>query len=1021
MSESFSLTASVQVNEEIVVDWYRSNDTGLTVILARMKGPVLHAYFVVPTEPTDNSGTPHALEHLIFGGSDNYPYKGVLDIMANRYLSYGCEANTKKDHTCYMLDIACNQGLNKLLPVYLDHILFPLLTNYCFTTEIYHINGEAKEGGVVHTELLAKEYDCNALVMLEIYRKLYPDTGYAFDAHGLANDLRSESNVDIIREYHSKYYRPNNLTVFISGMVSPEEIFTALGPIETKIKEKGDVEPFENKWNTDISPLEETVIEQIEYPSDEETAGSVFIAWRGPNSITEHETFVACTILLKYLCCGTISPIQRNMLEIDDPFATHISVEFYEHAQAMFIIKLSGVKVEKIDEIDSKFMEILSGIADQGSDEEIDMKRMEILIQSEFTDELNNLERQPYLTVFQKILPTMIYAQEDVNEDLLKERFFYDGLTVEMLAKTKDDWMELLQKYFIDGKHVTIQAVPSLEKLQQLTEEEQNRLETLKSELDEENLASKQAELEEAIAKNEENPPEELITAAELLASAEIKFLWSLRYCSSRGTNPPGINLQKMPVYTEAYDLSTNFIYLTVTFNTDCVPTELRLYLPLFIDLIINSPIEIDDELMSVQDMTALREKDLISLSAYIGILDEGTYSFLPYSNHLQFSIQVEMEDYEIGITWLHNILYKTKFISERIKICATKLMNTMIEMKRDEHMVSRQLLDAMFYDPTSNIRLHSVLKQRQFLTEVLGKIEEGDEVGGVIEQLNFLRDIVMNPNNNIAVHIATDWSKLATLEKELVEPWYDLFPGIDLDEVPKKLHVLPDFVFFDLLPLEDNSNGVIVGRRSAKSTYLYQAVRAINDFRDLDLPALIVFLQYLTQPEGAIWRSLRGRGLAYDYSMNIYPNEGLLKLSICQSNDIVAAYRVMKGIIEAQLQENVEWNESLVESAKSTSIYNAVNTEGTIAQLVMRSLIVGFQEVPYDWNKVFIKKLQKVTIESLNEVGQKYLTKLFTEDARISCVCPIDKKEEIQEGIAELGVHLQIEPSLNESILAKF
>lgn len=36
--------------------------------------------------------------------------------------------STKKDHTCYMLDIACNQGLNKLLPVYLDHILFPLLT-----------------------------------------------------------------------------------------------------------------------------------------------------------------------------------------------------------------------------------------------------------------------------------------------------------------------------------------------------------------------------------------------------------------------------------------------------------------------------------------------------------------------------------------------------------------------------------------------------------------------------------------------------------------------------------------------------------------------------------------------------------------------------------------------------------------------------------------------------------------------------------------------------------------------------
>lgn len=49
-------------------------------------------FFIKATEPHDNSGTPHALEHLIYGGSEDYPYKGVLDILANRYLSYGCNA-----------------------------------------------------------------------------------------------------------------------------------------------------------------------------------------------------------------------------------------------------------------------------------------------------------------------------------------------------------------------------------------------------------------------------------------------------------------------------------------------------------------------------------------------------------------------------------------------------------------------------------------------------------------------------------------------------------------------------------------------------------------------------------------------------------------------------------------------------------------------------------------------------------------------------------------------------------------
>lgn len=53
---------------------------------------------------------------------------------------------------------------------------------------------------MVHTELLAKEYDCDALVMLEIYRRLYPDTGYAFDPRGLATDLQKESNIESVRK-----------------------------------------------------------------------------------------------------------------------------------------------------------------------------------------------------------------------------------------------------------------------------------------------------------------------------------------------------------------------------------------------------------------------------------------------------------------------------------------------------------------------------------------------------------------------------------------------------------------------------------------------------------------------------------------------------------------------------------------------------------------------------------------------------------------------------------------------------
>lgn len=48
----------------------------------------------VATEAHDDDGLPHTLEHVIFMGSEDYPYKGVLDRLANRCLASGTNAWT---------------------------------------------------------------------------------------------------------------------------------------------------------------------------------------------------------------------------------------------------------------------------------------------------------------------------------------------------------------------------------------------------------------------------------------------------------------------------------------------------------------------------------------------------------------------------------------------------------------------------------------------------------------------------------------------------------------------------------------------------------------------------------------------------------------------------------------------------------------------------------------------------------------------------------------------------------------
>lgn len=79
------------------------------------------------TEAHDDDGLPHTLEHLIFLGSEDYPYKGVLDLLANRCLASGTNATTQVDFTYYTMTTAGSEGFLSLMPIYLDHILYPTL------------------------------------------------------------------------------------------------------------------------------------------------------------------------------------------------------------------------------------------------------------------------------------------------------------------------------------------------------------------------------------------------------------------------------------------------------------------------------------------------------------------------------------------------------------------------------------------------------------------------------------------------------------------------------------------------------------------------------------------------------------------------------------------------------------------------------------------------------------------------------------------------------------------------------
>jgi len=82
---------------------------------------------------------------------------GVLDSLANRCLAQGTNAWTATDHTAYTLTTAGAQGFLQMLPIYLDHVLYPTITQEGFDTEVHHINEEGADAGVVYCEMQGRE------------------------------------------------------------------------------------------------------------------------------------------------------------------------------------------------------------------------------------------------------------------------------------------------------------------------------------------------------------------------------------------------------------------------------------------------------------------------------------------------------------------------------------------------------------------------------------------------------------------------------------------------------------------------------------------------------------------------------------------------------------------------------------------------------------------------------------------------------------------------------------------------
>ena len=265
---------------------YVSERTGMTVVTVDQKGPKVHGFFALATEIHDDSGAPHTLEHLCFMGSKSYRYKGVLDKLATRAYST-TNAWTSTDHTAYTLDTAGWAGFAQILPVYLEHVIVPTLTDAGCLTEVHHVDGAGNDAGVVYSEMQGVQNTQSELMELKSKRLLYPkEVGFRYETGGMMEQLR-KLKADRIREFHREMYQPKNICLVIIGEVDHTDLLEILDNFEGTILQdipKPDA-PFKRPWveSKPVPSLKETSVVTVDFPEEDESSGEIMINFFGPD------------------------------------------------------------------------------------------------------------------------------------------------------------------------------------------------------------------------------------------------------------------------------------------------------------------------------------------------------------------------------------------------------------------------------------------------------------------------------------------------------------------------------------------------------------------------------------------------------------------------------------------------------------------------------------------------------------------------------------------------------------------
>ena len=415
-----SISTAALSEQDITSFWL---DNGLHVVVIedhRAPAAIQMIWYKVGAadEPAGRSGVAHFVEHLMFRGTEQYE---IGEFQRTVQLLGGSENGfTSRDYTGYYQRVAADR-LEAVMELEADR-----MTGLLMSVEDVEIEKQV----VLEERNERTDSNPHSLFAEQRNAALFMNHPYGIPVIGWRHEIE-ELDREVLFDFYSKHYVPNNATLVIAGDVEPEQV-RALAE-----EHYGGLEP-----NPDLversRPQEPPHLAQRRLSSTDPRVAQPYLVrlYLAPERNPGDQEKAAALEILAEVLGGGVTSILTRKLEVEEKIAVHASA-FYsgltidKTSFGLLVVPAEGVSLEEAEDAMDR---VLEEFLETGVDE----------------DHLNRIKTQ--------IRAAWIYGQDDVYDQAYR---YGQALTAGLSIEDVQAWPDVLQA--VTGEDVIAAATEVLD------------------------------------------------------------------------------------------------------------------------------------------------------------------------------------------------------------------------------------------------------------------------------------------------------------------------------------------------------------------------------------------------------------------------------------------------------------------------------------------------------------------------------------------------------------------------------